>query len=278
MTSPTHACSAENISKPRIMGILNVTPDSFSDGGLYDSLEQAVRQAEAMVEQGAELVDIGGESTRPGADTVSLEEETQRVIPVIEALVKRNLNAVISIDTQKPELMKRAVEAGASMINDVFALQRPGAVEIVASLQVPVCLMHMQGLPQTMQANPSYGNVVTEVITFLQERIKVCIEGGIDKNKLLIDPGFGFGKSLQHNLSLMKHLDEFKCLGLPILIGVSRKRMIGDILDKSVDERALGSVVCAIMAMMAGAAILRVHDVEQTLQAVKLYNAIKNAD
>lgn len=278
MTTTHSADTSADIPRPRIMGILNVTPDSFSDGGLYRSVEQAVEQAEAMVEQGAELIDVGGESTRPGAEAVSLEEETERVIPVIEALTKRNLNAVISIDTQKPEIMKRSVEAGASMINDVYALRQPGAIEVAASLKVPVCLMHMQGLPQTMQAHPHYDDVIAEVMTFLQQRIDACVQGGISKQDLLIDPGFGFGKSLQHNLSLMKHLEEFKRLGLPILIGVSRKRMIGDILNKAVTERTIGSVVCATMAMLAGAAILRVHDVEQTRQAVKLYSAIQQAD
>ena len=190
----SHSNSLPRLNKPRIMGILNVTPDSFSDGGHYRDLDSAIRQAELMIEEGAELIDVGGESTRPGAQAVSLEEETQRVIPVINALAKRNLGIVISVDTQKPEIMKRSVDAGASMINDVCSLRQAGAIEVAAELKVPVCLMHMQGLPQNMQSNPSYENVVTEVMAFLEARINACLQAGISRDNLLIDPGFGFGK------------------------------------------------------------------------------------
>jgi len=266
-----------DLTTPKVMGILNVTPDSFSDGGQFMSLVKAVAQAETMVEQGASFIDIGGESTRPGATAVSLEEETRRVIPVIEALCQRQLPAVISIDTSKPELMKRAVDAGAGLINDVNALQEEYAVDVVARLNVPVCLMHMQGKPRTMQQEPQYENVVNDIFEFLKNRVNACLAHGIKKQHLLIDPGFGFGKTLSQNLSLLKHLSEFARLELPVLVGLSRKSMLGAILDKTVENRMAGSVAAACIALMGGASILRVHDVSETMDAIKVYAAMNEA-
>lgn len=267
-----------DLSFPQVMGILNVTPDSFSDGGCFVDLDVAVNQAEKMVEAGAMFVDIGGESTRPGAQPVSLDEETRRVIPVIEKLRQRDLPAVICIDTSKAELMRRAVEAGAAMINDVYALKKEHALQTAADLNVPVCLMHMQGTPGTMQKNPGYKNVVEDVYSFLQDRIRHCVEAGLGREKLLVDPGFGFGKTLQQNLSLLKHLAEFAKFDVPVLAGLSRKSMIGAILGKDVDERLAGSITMACFAMSAGVSILRVHDVDETVDAVRIFSAIRNAD
>ncbi len=267
-----------DLSTPRVMGILNVTPDSFSDGGQYGSLDAALAHAENMIRQGASFIDIGGESTRPGAAAVSLDEETRRVIPVIEALRKRDIPAVISIDTSKPGLMQRAVEAGAGLINDVCALTEAGAVELVSQLQVPVCLMHMQGQPRTMQQEPYYNNVVSDVYQFLAARVDSCVQAGIAKERLLIDPGFGFGKTVEHNLSLLKHLSDFNHMGLPLLVGLSRKSMMATILDKTVDNRLAGSIAAACFALMNGAAIIRAHDVDETMDAIKMYTAMTNAD
>lgn len=267
-----------DLTTPRIMGILNVTPDSFSDGGQFMSLVKAVAQAETMVEQGASFIDIGGESTRPGAAAVDIEEEIRRVIPVIEALIQRQLPAVISIDTSKPELMKRAVDAGAGLINDVNALQEKSAIDVAATLKVPVCLMHMQGKPRTMQQDPQYENVVKDVFKFLQDRMNACLAAGIKKQNILVDPGFGFGKTLGQNLSLLKHLSAFAKMDVPILVGLSRKSMLGTILEKTVDNRMAGSIAAACMALTAGASILRVHDVEETMDAIKVYSAIADAE
>ena len=261
---------------PLVMGILNVTPDSFSDGGKFTGIDSALKQAQIMLKEGADIIDIGGESTRPGAQAVSIEEELQRTIPVIEALRQR-MDAVVSIDTSKPAVMKAAVEAGACLINDVRALREPGALEIAAQLDVPVCLMHMQGEPRTMQAEPEYENVVNEVKTFLSERVDACLNAGIKKERLIIDPGFGFGKTLQHNLSLFKHLPEFHELGVPLLVGVSRKSMIGMLLDREVDERMPASITMAGLATWLGAKILRVHDVRETVDAVRMVHAIQSA-
>jgi dihydropteroate synthase len=273
-------CAGTNIdlTTPKVMGILNVTPDSFSDGGQYDSLDAAIVQAEKMLEQGASFIDIGGESTRPGAAAVSLDEESRRVIPVIETLKKRDIPAVISIDTSKPALMQRAVDAGAGLINDVCALTEPGAVEVIAQLQVPVCLMHMQGQPRTMQKDPYYNDVVTDVYNYLSARVDACVQAGITKEQLLIDPGFGFGKSVDHNLSLLKHLSVFTELGLPLLVGLSRKSMMAAILDKAVNNRLAGSIAAACFALLGGAAIIRAHDVDETMDAIKMYTAMTNAD
>ena len=264
-----------DLSIPRVMGVLNVTPDSFSDGGRFNRLDAAIIRAESMIEAGASIIDVGGESTRPGAELVDFEQETARVIPVVEALGKRNLDAVISVDTSKPELMRRAVEVGAGLINDVRALQESNAVSTLASLDVPVCLMHMQGQPKNMQQNPQYKHVVSEVINFLKARVAVCVEAGIQESRLLIDPGFGFGKGLQQNIELLKNLSELQVLNLPVLIGVSRKSMIGAIIEKEVDERLAGSLVAALYALQQGVQILRVHDVAETVDIIKIFQVLR---
>ena len=265
-----------DLNQPRIMGILNLTPDSFSDGGLFLHKDKAIQHVEKMISDGASIIDVGGESTRPGADAVSVDEECQRVIPLIKA-IREISNIPISIDTSKTEVMQRAVEAGASMINDVNGLRAEGAVELVASLKVPVCIMHMQGQPRTMQHTPSYKDVVKEVKEFLNQRIDVCIKAGIKKENIIVDPGFGFGKTLEHNLSLFKNLDEFKSLDVPLLVGVSRKSMIGAVLnDAPANERLYGSVALATLAAWMNANILRVHDVKATADALKLCMAVKN--
>jgi dihydropteroate synthase len=264
-----------DLSKPQIMGILNVTPDSFSDGGIFISKEKALLQAQRLFNEGATIVDVGGESTRPGAAPVSAAEEMDRVLPVIEA-IHNELPVIISIDTCKPEVMREAVKTGAGMINDVYALRQPGAVETVANLNVPVCLMHMQGEPRTMQQHPHYSDVITEVKDFLQQRVVDCVNAGIHKDNLIIDPGFGFGKTVQHNLALVKHLPAFFSLDLPVLVGFSRKSTIGAILEKSTDDRLIGSVTLAAIACWLGAHIFRVHDVKDTADALRLCEAVKN--
>ena len=258
---------------PRVMGILNITPDSFSDGGAFMRRDAAVAHARAMVEAGADLIDIGGESTRPGARAVSVQEELDRVIPVIEALAGE-MSVSISIDTGKAEVMIAAAEAGAGLINDVRALREPGALEAAARTGLPVCLMHMQGRPQTMQAAPRYADVVSEVLAFLLERVSVCEAAGIDRAGIVLDPGFGFGKTLEHNLALFRALPEFVATGLPVLVGVSRKSMISAITGSGVDRRLGGSLAMAVLAAQAGVSILRVHDVFETVQAVKVTRAV----
>ncbi len=265
-----------DLSRPRVMGVLNVTPDSFSDGGRWLDPELALERAWAMVEAGAALVDIGGESTRPGAAEVALDEESRRVLPLLERLAPA-LPVPISVDTRKPELMRRALAAGAGLVNDICALQEPEALAAVATSGAAVCLMHMQGAPRTMQLDPHYGDVVAEVRDFLAARIAACEAAGIARERLLIDPGFGFGKTLAHNLSLLKHLDAFATLGVPLLIGVSRKAMIGAVLDRPVDERMVGSVAAALLAAERGARIVRVHDVAETVQALQILDAVEAA-
>lgn len=261
-----------DLSRPRIMGVLNITPDSFSDGGNFLSAQSALDHAMSMVEAGASIIDIGGESTRPGAAAVSVEEELARVLPVIEAL--NSIPAVISIDTSKPEVMSAAVSSGAGLINDVRALQEPGALEVVAALSVPVCLMHMQGQPRTMQQAPHYVDVVEDIYHSLARRVGECEAAGIKRERLLLDPGFGFGKSLQHNLSLLAHLDRFVDMGLPLLVGMSRKSMLGTILDKPVDQRLYGSLAVAALAAWHGADIIRVHDVAESADVIKVITAV----
>ncbi|MET0089819.1 MAG: dihydropteroate synthase [Candidatus Thiodiazotropha sp.] len=264
-----------DLSRPQVMGILNVTPDSFSDGGNYFDPDQALGQALKMVSQGAAIIDIGGESTRPGAESVSVEEELRRVVPLVEALAK-DLPVPISVDTSKPEVMREAVAAGAGMINDVMALQQPGALDTVAQLQVPVCLMHMQGQPRTMQSAPHYDQVVGDVMEFLNDRLEACVSAGIPRERILLDPGFGFGKTLQHNLELLHSLDRFLSLGLPLLVGISRKSMIGALLDeRPVDGRLYGSLAAAVIAAMKGASVIRVHDVAETVDALKVVAAVR---
>ena len=262
-----------DFSVPRVMGILNVTPDSFSDGGRFVVPDDALVQAERMIAEGADILDIGGESTRPGAAAVSLDEEMARVLPLIERIAAE-FDVPVSIDTSKPELMRAAVAAGAAMINDVSALRAPGAVAVVAALGVPVCLMHMQGEPRSMQAAPQYDDVLADVIRFLADRVTVCVAAGIARERLLIDPGFGFGKTLQHNLALLRGLGQFRQLGLPILIGISRKSMLGAITGKPVGERQTASVAAALMAVERGARIVRVHDVAAMVDALRLWRAV----
>jgi len=266
-----------DLSQPQVMGILNVTPDSFSDGGKHTNVSQALDHALRMIEEGATFIDIGGESTRPGAPDVSLQEELDRTIPVVEAVAK-NTPCVISIDTSKADVMREAVKAGAGLINDVRALQEPGALQVAAEAQVPVCLMHMQGQPRTMQQSPEYDDVVNDVGQFLLARTKVCEEAGIAKDKILFDPGYGFGKSLEHNYTLVKHLPSLMKLGYPVLVGMSRKSMIGNLLNRKVDERLAGSISLATIVAQMGAQIIRVHDVKETADAVnivKMLNSVK---
>lgn len=266
-----------DLGAPQVMGILNVTPDSFSDGGRFESREAAVAQARRMVEEGAAIIDVGGESTRPGASAVGVQEELDRVVPVIEAL-RRELAVPISVDTSKPEVMREAVAAGACLINDVRALQADGALDAAASLGVPVCLMHMQGEPRTMQADPRYEDVVAEVRTFLAGRMAACERAGIAPEAILLDPGFGFGKRVEHNLSLAKHLEAFRSLGPPLLVGVSRKSLFGALLKVPAGERVVASVALGLLLAERGAAILRVHDVAPTVQALAVYRAVRDAE
>lgn len=264
-----------DLSTPQIMGILNVTPDSFSDGGQFTHLDAALRQAEKLIQAGATIIDIGGESTRPGAPEVSLEEELNRVIPVVKA-IRASSDVWISVDTSKAEVMRQAIEAGADLINDIRALQEPGALEIAAKAQVPICLMHMQGQPRSMQHSPNYQDVLLEVGEFLRERVKVCEQAGIAKELLILDPGFGFGKTLEHNYHLLAHLESFHQFGLPLLAGMSRKSMIFKLLEKKPADCMVASVTCATIAALKGAQIIRVHDVEETVEAMKIIQMMKN--
>lgn len=266
------------LEQTRIMGVLNVTPDSFSDGGKFTQVDLAVAHALQMTQAGASIIDVGGESTRPGALTVSTEEELHRVIPVIEA-IKRECDVVISIDTSKPQVMEEAVNAGAHLINDVNALQAEGALETAKRCAVPVCIMHKQGQPKTMQQSPHYHNVVEEVYEFLQERIAVCESVGLRRDQILIDPGFGFGKSLQHNLSLLKQLDIFHRLKLPLLVGFSRKSMIEKLLgQRTIEQRLAASIALAMEAVSRGAQIIRVHDVQSSMDALRIRQALAKAE
>ncbi|MBI5462275.1 MAG: dihydropteroate synthase [Gammaproteobacteria bacterium] len=266
-----------DLSQPQVMGILNVTPDSFSDGGRFIGRDAALAQARTRAEEGAALVDIGGESTRPGAAPVSVQQELDRVIPVIEA-VRAELPVVISVDTSKPEVMRAAVAAGAGFINDVRALREPGALEVAAAAGVPVCLMHMQGEPHGMQQQPQYADVVAEVRTFLMARAAVCASAGIPRERIVLDPGFGFGKTVAHNLQLLKHLPLLVDTGYAILAGLSRKSLIGSVLDLPVDRRLAPSVALAVLAVWQGAHIVRVHDVAATVQAVRMCAAVRQVD
>ncbi|PWY56644.1 dihydropteroate synthase [Legionella qingyii] len=276
-----HQCqpSPDNsIQKPLIMGILNVTPDSFSDGGKFLSLDMACEQAYRLISQGADLIDIGGQSTRPGAQHVPLDVELSRVIPVIEQ-IRANSDICISIDTNKPEVMQAAVSAGANVINDIYALRTEGALEMAAKLAVPICLMHMQGEPHNMQHDPYYSDgVLTEVMRFFMERIVECEREGIKRNNIILDPGFGFGKQVQDNLLLVKNLDSFATFGMPLLLGVSRKSTIGMVLNKEVGERLIGSIATAVYAALKGVGIIRTHDVDETSQALHMITMISQAD
>ncbi|WKE66596.1 dihydropteroate synthase [Gallaecimonas kandeliae] len=257
----------------QIMGILNVTPDSFSDGGRYQGLEAALRHAERLIAEGAHWLDIGGESTRPGAAEVPEAEEVERVVPVVEA-IKARFDVKVSVDTSKAAVMKGAIAAGADMINDVRALREPGALAAVAASDVLVCLMHMQGQPRTMQAAPQYQDLMGEVSAFLMDRVAACEGAGIKRERIWLDPGFGFGKSLEDNYVMLNRLEEFQALGLPLLVGMSRKSMVGQLLDRPVDERLAGSLACALVAVQRGADIIRVHDVQATQDVLKVWQAI----
>jgi dihydropteroate synthase len=261
---------------PAVMGILNVTPDSFSDGGRFFSPDAALRQAATMAEDGASIIDIGGESTRPGADSVGEQEELDRVIPLIEAIVAET-DIPISIDTSKPAVMRDAVAAGARMINDVNALQADGALAAAADLQVAVCLMHMQGKPRTMQNDPHYDDVVAAVSEFLGQRLDACVAAGIDAGRVLLDPGFGFGKTAEHNIELLANLRQLQVRNRPLLVGISRKATLGVLTGREVHERVAASVAAAVMAVVNGAAIVRAHDVRETVDALRVAAAIVDA-
>ncbi len=266
------------LDRPRVVGIINVTPDSFSDGGQFADLESAVVHGVRLAEEGADMLDIGGESTRPGSADVSVEEELRRVMPVIEQLIARTA-LPIAMDTSKPEVMRAAVAAGAGMINDIYALRREGAMDAAAELRVPICLMHMQGEPRSMQDAPYYDDVVGEVHRFLTDRLFACELAGIDRRKVMVDPGFGFGKDLEHNLALLRRLERFADLGSGVYAGLSRKSMIGTLTDrKDPAERVAGSVAAALIAVQRGARMVRVHDVAATVDALKVWHAVQSGD
>lgn len=264
--------STLDLSHPHVMGILNVTPDSFSDGGTHNTLVEAVKHANLMINAGATIIDIGGESTRPGAADVSVEEELARVIPTVEAIAQR-FEVWISVDTSKPEVIRESARVGAHIINDIRSLTEPGALEAAAETGLPVCLMHMQGQPKTMQDAPKYADVFADVERFFIEHIVRCERAGIAKDKLLLDPGFGFGKNLSHNYELLARLGEFHHFGLPLLVGMSRKSMVGQLLNVGPNERLNGSLACAVIAAMQGAQIIRVHNVKETVEALRVVEA-----
>jgi len=262
-----------NIRAPAVMGILNVTPDSFSDGGRFDNPRIALRQAAMMANAGAAIIDIGGESTRPGAKSVSDQEELDRVVPIIES-VRAVSEVPISVDTSKPQVMRAAVAAGASMINDVYALQADGALAAAVELKVPVCLMHMRGEPRTMQDNPQYDDVVAEVASFLDSRIDACVAAGLSEDLIVVDPGFGFGKTHDHNVELLANLRQLRVRDRPVLVGVSRKATLGELTERTINERMPGSIAAAVVAVMQGADIIRAHDVQETVDALKVVQAV----
>ncbi|MBT8090736.1 MAG: dihydropteroate synthase [Gammaproteobacteria bacterium] len=262
-----------NIRAPAVMGILNVTPDSFSDGGRFDNPDVALRQAVKMADAGAAIIDIGGESTRPGAKNVSEQQELDRVLPIIES-IRAVTEVPVSVDTSKPDVMRAAVAAGASMINDVYALRAAGAVAAAVELKVPVCLMHMRGQPRTMQDNPQYDDVVAEVAAFLESRIEACVAAGFSEDLIVVDPGFGFGKTHDHNIELLANLRQLRVRDRPMLVGVSRKSTLGELTGRSITERVPASIAAAVVAVMQGADIIRAHDVQETVDALKVVRAI----
>jgi dihydropteroate synthase len=262
-----------DLGTPVVMGVLNVTPDSFSDGGRFAERDAALAHARRMIDEGAAIIDIGGESTRPGATPATVDEEVERVVPVVEAL-RRECAAFISVDTSKPEVMRAACAAGADIINDVRALREPDALVVAAKTGAGICLMHMKGEPRTMQAAPEYDDVVSEVSAFLAERAAACRAAGIGSSRLTLDPGFGFGKRIVHNLLLLKHLDQLRKLGLPLAVGLSRKSMLAKITGRDVDERTSGSVALAAIAVLNGARIVRAHDVAATVDAIRVATAV----
>ena len=265
-----------DLSLPQVMGILNVTPDSFSDGGNHNNLDKALQHAQSMLSAGATLIDIGGESTRPGAAQVSEQEELDRVVPVVEALAKR-FDVWLSVDTSKAAVITESAQAGAHLINDIRSLQEPGALDAAAKTGLPVCLMHMQGQPQSMQQSPHYDDLLADVNQFFEHHIARCVAAGIAKSKLLLDPGFGFGKNLAHNYQLLARLAELHHFELPLLVGMSRKSMVGQLLHVPPQQRVIGSVACAVIAAMQGAQIVRVHDVKETVEAMRIVEATLSA-
>lgn len=265
-----------DLSRCHVMGILNVTPDSFSDGGRFNSRESALVRARQMVSDGASFIDVGGESTRPGASEVSTQEELDRVCPVVEAIAKE-LDTVISVDTSNPVVMAETARLGAGLINDVRALQREGAPEVAAKAGIPVCIMHIQGEPDTMQDDPRYRNVRRDVSSFLTERMRVAEQAGVRADNIILDPGFGFGKSVEHNYQLLATLEQLHILGHPLLVGVSRKSMLGAVTGRDVNERLPASLAAATISALKGASILRVHDVRETVDAVRIVTAVKEA-
>ena len=262
---------AFDLKRPLLMGILNITPDSFSDGGKYLTLNEALKRAHEMIEEGVDIIDIGGESTRPGSEPISADEELKRITPIIEAL-KKDSDIAISVDTYKPQVMKEVIDMDVAMINDVYALRQPGAIDVIKHSKVGICLMHMQGTPQTMQINPQYINVVSEVKSFLEARANDLVNEGMDKSRIILDPGFGFGKTFEHNIALLQHLESFKSLKLPLLVGLSRKSFIRKILNGEHDDHLSGSIAAAIFSVIKGAKILRVHDIKETKSALNIIN------
>ena len=260
-----------DLKRPLLMGILNITPDSFSDGGKYLTLNEALKRAHEMIEEGVDIIDIGGESTHPGSEPVSADEELKRIMPIIEAL-KKDSDIAISVDTYKAEVMKEVIDIDVAMINDVYALRQPGAIDVIKHSKVGICLMHMQGTPQTMQINPQYTNVVNEVKLFLEARANDLVSEGIEKSRMILDPGFGFGKTFEHNIELLQHLESLQSLKLPLLVGLSRKSFIRKILSNEHDDHLSGSIAAAIFSVIKGAKILRVHDVKETKSALKVIN------
>ncbi len=260
-------------NRVRVMGVINTTPDSFSDGGQFDTTDKALRYAMQLIDDGVDILDIGGESTRPGSQNVDANEELARTIPLIQAIRKES-DVQISIDTSKPVVMQQAVAEGANLINSIWALRQDDALAVAAQSGAAVCLMHMQGTPETMQQNPCYDDVVSEVTEYLRQRIEAAVEAGIARENIIVDPGFGFGKTLQHNLLLLKSLAQLKALDVPLLVGLSRKSMIGTILNKPLDQRLYGSISTAVIAAMQGADIIRVHDVAQTIDALAIVDAV----
>ena len=265
--------SVVDLSTTQVMGILNVTPDSFSDGGKFADFEPALAQVQRMITDGATIIDIGGESTRPGAVDVSEADELARVIPILKA-IKERFNILVSIDTSKAKVMSAAIAAGADIINDVRALQNEGCLAALAASNIPVCLMHMQGLPRTMQDSPSYDDLINDIIMFFQQRIEACVDAGISRERIILDPGFGFGKTLEQNFHLLANLSKFSSLGLPILAGMSRKSMIGSLLNREVEQRLAGSISTALIAAQQGAHIIRVHDVQETVDTLNILKAV----
>ena len=266
-----------DLSAPKVMGVINMTPDSFSDGGKYQTLDDAFSAVYKMISDGAAIIDIGGESTRPGAQEIPTQIQLDRVIPLIE-MIKKNSNIIITIDSGNPEVIKESISSGIELVNDVFALQKPGALEVLAKSDKAVCLMHMQNQPKNMQNNPVYNKLPDDILSFFEQRINDCQNAGIAKNRIIIDPGFGFGKNMQHNLILLKCLKSFTKFNTPICVGLSRKKLIGDLTGKSIEERLVGGIVAALHAIKNGANIIRTHDVAASVDAIKIMHSIESID